>query len=819
MRLFKIARGFNFSHFSYMADKKIDSTDDKVIRLTTRFAPRPPPPPAPKPPPAPAPKKSKVWLYTWIGIALLVALIAIYKIATLRPPIYIAMVSPMTSEDSQDARGMYEGIQLCVDEFNARGGIDGRRIELLTFDDQAKADKARERAIEIATQTNALGVVGHNTSGTSLAASPIYKENGIVAITGSATTDSITRDNEWYFRVIFNNSDQAALAANYIRKVLNHETANLIFSEDAFGKTLATSFIETAKSIGLTIENTWSFPQDKEDVAALVLKKVEESLKQRLEHQDKDSLFPMLFVATHPAEATEIVTSLHRLGQGQQLPIMGADPFSNDSFLAGIQRYPQERTRPGYFTEGLYMISPFLPDIANQKAQIFNDNFTLTYDHSPSMISAMNYDATLVLLRAIEQTVHTNQGVTDIKKLRKIVRDNLSSYSNVETGVEGITGDLYFDLDRNVVKTIPIGVFQEGVAINALEQFQPIPDLRRVNNLLEAAINNQIIHVNGKFMRRTQVVYAGIDFNELTDLNPKEGTFKADFYLWFRYRDNIDENKIDFVNAAAPIELGKPILDVTSDNAQGKIFTKTYRVRGKFKVNMDFTDYPFDKQLLSIQFRHASLTREKLIYAVDTLGLQTRRLGKEGILGKFIKNNVFGIGGWHVQRVSLFQNTKKNDSTLGMTESFGSQQRIEYSQFNANVEVQRLVLSFVLKNLLPIFFLIVLGYATFFIPIPTTGFPVRMALGTNMIVTTSLFHLRLASNMPDIDYIVLIEYVFYCVYLLALFSLGISIGSYFLGAVKVANAEKKIERLNTVGKIIYPLSLVLLIAYIIIFYR
>lgn len=800
-----------------MSDKKTDSSNDKVIRLTTRFTPRPPPPPAVPNVPKPSPKKSNVWLHTWLGIALFIAVLGIYKVVTWKSPIYIAMIAPMTGEGSQDGKGMYEGVKLRIDEVNASGGINGQQVELLVFDDQDQADKARERAIEVSTRTDALGVIGHNTSGTSLAASPTYKENGIVAITGSATTDSITKDNDWYFRVIFNNSDQAALAANYIRKVLNHETANIIFSEDAFGKTLAASFIETAKSIGLTIENVWSFPQNNKDATEHALATVEENLKQRLEHQEDAASFPMLFVATHPTEAIEIVTSLHRLGQ--QLPIIGADPFSNDSFLEGIQRYPQERTRPGYFTEGLYMISPFLPDIASQKAQIFNDRFAQAYDHAPSMISAMNYDATHVLLQAIEQTVRSNPKSKDIKQMRQITRDTLLSYSTAETGVEGITGDLYFDLERNVVKTIPVGVFQEGVAINALEQFQPVQDLRRVDDLLEEALNNQIIHVNGKFMRRTQVVYTGIDFNELTDLNPKEGTFKADFYLWFRYRDNIEENKIDFVNAAAPIDLGKPILEVVSDDAQGKILTKTYRVRGKFKINMDFTDYPFDKQLLSISFRHSTLTREKLIYAVDTLGLQTKQLGKEGILGKFIKNNVFGVGGWHVQRVSLFQNTKKNDSTLGVTQSFGSRQRIEYSQFNANVEVQRLVLSFVLKNLLPIFFLIVLGYATFFIPIPTTGFPVRMALGTNMIVTTSLFHLRLASNMPDIDYIVLIEYVFYCVYMLALFSLGISIGSYFLGAVKVTDFEKKIDQLNVIGKIIYPLSLLILIAYIIIFYN
>jgi len=797
-----------------MPEKKPEPpNNDKTIRLTTRFTS--PPPPPPKPVVVAPVKKRSYWRYVLWIIPLVIISVGIYITVLsdlVNRPIYIGLIAPMTGQDSLDGKGMMEGVEMCVEEFNRSGGINGRPVRLIILNDEGQPNVAKDKAVKIV-QTDVLGVIGHNTSGTSLAASPIYQEHGLVAITGSATTDSITKDNEWYFRIIFNNSDQAALATNYIHKVLNYDTANVIFVEDSFGQTLVESFVETAKTIGLTVENLWSFKADEADLERILLT-IEDSLKQRSqkeEHQGKGQ--PMLFIATHSTEAIEIVTSLHSLGT----PMMGADPLSNDTFLCGIQRYPQERTRSGYFTEGLYMISPFLPDIASQRAQVFYDDFNQLHQHAPTMISAMNYDATLVLLNAIEQAV-LEKPHANVKQLRQQVRAKLTSYSTVSASIEGVTGDLYFDQHRNVVKAIPVGVFQDGIAINALEQFQPVQDLRRVDHLLEEALNNRLIHINGKFMRRTQVVYTAIDFNELTDLNAKDGTFRADFYLWFRFRDNFDENKIDFINAATPIDLGKPIVETMSEDAQGKITTKTYRVRGRFKINMDFASYPFDKQQLSIRFRHASLTREKLIYAVDTLGLQMKQLGKEGILGKFARNRVFSIGGWAVERISLFQNIKKNDSTLGIAQTFGSRQRIEYSQFNAEVGIQRLVLSFILKNLLPIVFLVVLGYATFFIPIPTTGFPVRMALGTNMIVTTSLFHLRLASNIPDIDYIVLIEYVFYCVYLLAIFTLSLSIGSYFLITMKPPAFEKKIERLNLIGKILYPLSLVVLITYVFIVY-
>ncbi|OAD18621.1 Extracellular ligand-binding receptor [Candidatus Thiomargarita nelsonii] len=151
----------------------------------------------------------------------------------------------------------------------------------------------------------------------------------------------------------------------------------------------------------------------------------------------------------------------------------------------------------------------------------------------------------------------------------------------------------------------------------------------------------------------------------------------------------------------------------------------------------------------------------------------------------------------------FFQNSHQNDSTLGLPNLFSNQQRIEFSQFNAGINIERHVTSFILKTLLPVLFLIALGYFSFFL----TAFAPKLAIGTNLILATSLFHLKLSSDLANIDYIILIEYFFYLVYMLALFVILVAL-FYHLGEGKEdEKTELLLKRTNLFGKIFYPIIL------------
>ncbi|MBE9562748.1 MAG: ABC transporter substrate-binding protein, partial [Proteobacteria bacterium] len=169
--------------------------------------------------------------------------------------LHIALVGPMQNSNGE---AMRQGVQMYLDRINQQGGISGKKLKLLTFDDKSQAKLAEKQALKVV-NSKAIAVIGHYSSSASYAAGKIYQKYSIPAITGSATADEITKNNDWYFRVIFNNSDQSALLANYTKKILNYDKAYIFSDDSVYGKTLAATFAKTASRVRLKIEQQWSF--------------------------------------------------------------------------------------------------------------------------------------------------------------------------------------------------------------------------------------------------------------------------------------------------------------------------------------------------------------------------------------------------------------------------------------------------------------------------------------------------------------------------------------------------------------------------------
>jgi ABC-type branched-subunit amino acid transport system substrate-binding protein len=336
-------------------------------------------------------------------------------------PLYIAVVGPMSGNEQKSGESMIEGIQLYLDKINAEGGIQNRTVKMLVFDDKNQIELAIKHANSIASHPDILLVIGHYSSATSLAALPIYKNHGIPAISASATADQLTTDkNGWYFRTIFNNSDQGALLANYVSKILDYEEASIIFDEDIFGLTLSNAFIKTAKKLGLKIKNIWHFNSNN---PTQVEETIENMVSQILSQDEREAIF----VATHSREGVEIVRSLRRVGRN--FPIVGSDSFSSSSFLTTLQEIPQERSRPGYYSDGIYATSPYLDDIGGEYSQVFKQAFIKKYKKDPTSTTAMYHDAALIGLHAIEKMIYSSTSEElSIQERRQLVRDNLSLF-------------------------------------------------------------------------------------------------------------------------------------------------------------------------------------------------------------------------------------------------------------------------------------------------------------------------------------------------------------------------------------------------------
>jgi len=234
----------------------------------------------------------------------------------------IAVIGPMSGKDSDAGQAMLDGVNLYVAEINRRGGVDGRKVKVLAYDDQNKKDIARERAREVARDSNALVVIGHYYSLISLEGGKIYKQYGIPVVTASATAPEVTEGNKWYFRVVPNTNFQGRFSAIYTPRILKQDTVNIVFERDACGSALHRCFVRAAHKLGLRIKSVWGVNSETDDVDRIL-----KTITQELQHDPRSGA---LFVGLQDHEAAKLVRLIR--DAGVDLTIVGGDTLGSENF-------------------------------------------------------------------------------------------------------------------------------------------------------------------------------------------------------------------------------------------------------------------------------------------------------------------------------------------------------------------------------------------------------------------------------------------------------------------------------------------------------
>ena len=311
-------------------------------------------------------------------------------------PLYLAVAGPMSGEQQLNGEQMVQGVSLYLDEVNRKGGVNGHKLKLMVFDDQNDPDIAQQQAQAIVNDDRVVAVLGHFFSSTSVAAGSIYQEAGIAAISGSATAETVTENNDWYFRTVFSNKSQASFLANYAYRILNHPAASIIYSQDEYGDSLATAFANTFSALGGQIKQQWGLPTD-----AAAAESAQEQIIQDLLTLKADNDDPGLIVlALHDVEAVELITQMRR--DSLDYPLLGGDALGRERMGDLFNQFPEEQTNPGYFSDGLYAVSPVIFEVASEKARQFRDHFIERYKQEPSWVAATYYDAALLAVHTLE---------------------------------------------------------------------------------------------------------------------------------------------------------------------------------------------------------------------------------------------------------------------------------------------------------------------------------------------------------------------------------------------------------------------------------
>lgn len=326
--------------------------------------------------------------------------------------IKIGTIQPISGVISVYGIQTTNAAKMAVEEINAKGGINGKMVELIVEDDEASPEKTTNAFTKLVTLDKVVGIMGALTSKCTLAITSQAQAEGVPLITPTSTNDTVTDAGDYIFRACYKDSFQGMVVANYAADTLKATTAAILYDvSNDYSKGLLENFKKGFEAKGGTVVAE-SYNSGDKDFNAQITK-------------IKASNPQVLFIPDYYSTVALIAKQVR--AQGITVPMLGADGWDSIAENAGEE------------VVGSFYSNHYSPDAQDADVQAFVAAYKAKHGETPNALAALGYDATKILIEAIAKA-----GSTD----RKAIRDALAL-----TNGKYVTGNISFDANRNTVKS------------------------------------------------------------------------------------------------------------------------------------------------------------------------------------------------------------------------------------------------------------------------------------------------------------------------------------------------------------------------------
>jgi branched-chain amino acid transport system substrate-binding protein len=339
------------------------------------------------------------------------------------PPIVIGNVMPLSGEIATFGQGANNGVKLAIDEVNAAGGVNGRKITLEVYDTVGKPEEAAIASTRAITDKKAILLIGELGSTSTLALAPISEANKIPAISPASTNPKVTKDGDktrpYMFRVCFIDPFQGTVMAKFARETLKAKRAAIIRDVgNDYSMGLAEYFAKTFKEMGGEIAIDVSYKAGDQDFKAQLTKV-------------KFAKPEIVYVPGYYTDVALIGRQSRELGL--KIPLAGGDGWDS----AKLYEIAQGALDGGFFTNHYSIENP------SAVVQEFAKKYEAAYQAKPDAFGALGYDAALLAIDAMKRAKELTPAA---------IRDAIEQ----TTTLQGVTGTIRLDADHNPVKSAVI---------------------------------------------------------------------------------------------------------------------------------------------------------------------------------------------------------------------------------------------------------------------------------------------------------------------------------------------------------------------------
>jgi branched-chain amino acid transport system substrate-binding protein len=341
--------------------------------------------------------------------------------------IVIGHFASMTGDTATFGTSADEGIRLALDEVNAKGGVLGKPVNVLTEDDRSQADEAKTAAAKLINHDHVVALLGEISSSKSIAAAPVAQEAHIPMVSPGSTNPKVTEMGDYIFRVCFIDPFQGTAMANFAMNNLKAKKLAVLYPVNSdYGVGLRDFFEEAVKKAGgqIVVDVSYTEKSDTDFKSQLT----------KIKNANPDAIY----VPGYYTEAGLIARQARELGL--TCPLLGGDGWDSD----------QTVKIGGKSADGCYFSNHYSPDEQRPEVQDFVKAYKAKYNGKvPDAMAILGYDALKVLCDAIKRA-----GSTDGTK----IRDALAQTKDYP----GACGPITIDQNRNAKKNIVILKIQDG---------------------------------------------------------------------------------------------------------------------------------------------------------------------------------------------------------------------------------------------------------------------------------------------------------------------------------------------------------------------
>ncbi len=331
--------------------------------------------------------------------------------------IKLGVFGDYTGQTSSFGISSFSGIKMAVEEINANGGINGKKLEIVILNDEGKPENTLFVVTKLIEEEKVDFLIGSPTSTNSLIAAALAQNAKIPMITPTATNPKVTEVGDYIFRACFVDSVQGEVMAKFAFETLKLRKIALIVDLGSdYSKGLTDSFTSNFKKLGGKIVSRQFYNQTEEDYGQLI---------SAVKKTNPDAIY----LPGYYNQVGEIAQEVRN--QKMKVTLLGGDGWDSPT-LFEIGKKALDNS---------YITNHFATSEPSDTVQNFVSVYKKLYNLEPDAFAALGFDSVYLLADALKRANSSEKSK---------VRDSLAETKNFN----GVTGKFSFDENRNARKPV-----------------------------------------------------------------------------------------------------------------------------------------------------------------------------------------------------------------------------------------------------------------------------------------------------------------------------------------------------------------------------